>query len=306
MTNTRNENLGYVYGLIAVTAFALTLPAMRAALGALDPVFVALGRGAGAAVLAAVFLWFTRQRLPTREEAKGLIIVAAGAVIGFPLLAAWAMLYVDASHGGVVLGILPLATAVAAALFSSERPSMKFWLFALIGAGLVVGYSLSRAGGTLHPADLALFGSIVCAGVSYAEGARLSKSLGGPQVISWALIFSFPILIIPAIHYAPASLNLPLESWLGFIYLTVISQYLGFFPWYHGLALGGIAKVGQTQLLQPFLTIIASVLLLGEHADLMTWLVATLVVAVVAVGKHAQVKHNDPESATIADTSPHS
>lgn len=302
MTNARNENLGYAYGLIAVAAFAMTLPAMRIALDVLDPVFVALGRGAGAAVLAAIFLGFTRQRLPTRDEARGLVIVAAGAVIGFPLLAAWAMLYVDASHGGVVLGILPLATAVAAALFSGERPSARFWLFALTGAGLVVGYSLNRAGGTLHMADLALFGSIVCASVSYAEGARLSRTLGGPQVISWALVFSFPVLIVPAIHYAPASLDLPPGPLLGFLYLTAISQYLGFFPWYHGLALGGIAKVSQTQLLQPFLTIIASVLLLGEHADFMTWLVATLVVVIVAIGKRARVRHNGAKPAAIADT----
>ncbi|MCC6161476.1 MAG: DMT family transporter [Nitrosomonas sp.] len=302
MTHSHNENLGYIYGIIAVTAFAITLPAMRVALSVFDPVFVALGRGTGAAVLASIFLWSTRQRLPTRDEARGLIIVAAGAVIGFPLLAAWAMLYVDASHGGVVLGILPLATAVAAALFSGERPSARFWLFALAGAGLVVGYSLNRAGGTLHMADLALFGSIVCASVSYAEGARLSKTLGGPQVISWALVFSFPVLIVPTIHYAPATLDLPLEPLLGFLYLTAISQYLGFFPWYHGLALGGISKVSQTQLLQPFLTIIASVLILGEHADFMTWLVATLVVAIVAIGKRSQVKHHEIKPATMADT----
>lgn len=302
MTNTHNENLGYVYGLIAVTAFALTLPAMRVALTVLDSVFVALGRGVGAAVLAIIFLGFTRQRLPARKEIKGLLIVAAGAVIGFPLLAAWAMLYVDASHGGVVLGILPLATAAAAALLYHERPSIRFWLFALIGAMLVVGYSLSQAGGTLSMADLALFGSIVCAAASYAEGARLTRSLGGPQVISWALVFSFPVLIVPTLYYAPASLDLPLDVWLSFLYLTAISQFLGFFPWYHGLALGGTAKVSQTQLLQPFLTIIASVLLLGEHTDFMTWLVAILVAAVVAVGKRAQVQHHKPGSATVADS----
>lgn len=292
MTNTRNENRGYFYGLIAVVLFALTLPAMRAAVAALDPVFVALGRGTGAALLAAIFLWLTHQRLPTREEAKGLVIVAIGAVIGFPLLAAWAICYVDASHGGVVLGIFPLATAVAAALFSGERPSIRFWLFALMGAAVVTGYSLNQAGGTLHLADLALFGSVICASVSYAEGARLSKSLGGPQVISWALVFSFPVLVIPTILSAPTTLNLPAESWIGFIYLTVISQYLGFFPWYHGLALGGISKVSQTQLLQPFITIIASVWLLGEHADMITWLVAVLVVVIVALGKHTQVQEN--------------
>ena len=180
MSNARNENLGYLFGLIAVIAFSVTLPATRAAVQALDPVFVGLGRAVGAALLAAAFLFLTRQRLPSREETKGLVIVAAGVVVGFPLLTAWAMRYVDASHGGVVLGILPLATAAAGALFSGERPSARFWLFALIGTALVVGYSLTRAGGTLHLADLALFGAIVSAGIGYAEGARLSKSMGGP------------------------------------------------------------------------------------------------------------------------------
>ena len=289
MSNTRNENLGYLFGLIAVVAFAVTLPATRAAVRALDPVFVGLGRAVGAAVLGAAFLFLTRQRLPSRKEAKSLVVVAAGVVVGFPLLTAWAMRYVDASHGGVVLGILPLATAAAGVLFSGERPSARFWLFALLGTALVVGYSLIRAGGILHLADLALFGAIVSAGVGYAEGARLSKSLGGLQVISWALVFSAPVLIVPVVLFAPASIDLPLESWLGFIYVTVISQFLGFVPWYHGLALGGIAKVSQTQLLQPFLTIVASAFLLGESADMLTWLVAVLVVAVVAIGKTARV-----------------
>lgn len=289
MTTNRNENLGHLFGLIAVLAFAVTLPATRVAVRALDPVFVGLGRGVGAALLAAAFLSITRQRLPSREEAKGLAIVAAGVVVGFPLLTALAMRYVDASHGGVVLGILPLATAAAGVLFSGERPSARFWFLALAGAALVVGYSLTRAGGALHVADLALFGAIVSAGVGYAEGARLSKSLGGLQVISWALVFSAPVLIVPAVLFAPSSINLPLESWLGFLYITVISQFLGFFFWYHGLALGGIAKVSQIQLMQPLLTIMASALLLGERADILTWLVAAVVLVVVAIGKNSRV-----------------
>lgn len=289
MTAARNENLGYVFGLIAVLAFAITLPATRLAVRALDPVFVGLGRGVGAALLAIAFLSVTRQRLPSREEAKGLAVVAAGVVVGFPLLTALAMGYVDASHGGVVLGILPLATAAAGVLFSGERPSARFWFLALAGATLVVGYSLTRAGGALNMADLALFGAIISAGIGYAEGARLSKSLGGLQVISWALVFSAPVLIVPAVLYAPSSINLPLESWLGFLYITVISQFLGFFFWYHGLALGGIAKVSQIQLVQPFLTIMASALLLGERADILTWLVAAVVLVVVAIGKNSKV-----------------
>lgn len=289
MPNTRNENLGYLLGLIAVVAFSITLPATRAAVRALDPVFVGLGRAVGAALLGAVFLLLTRARWPSREEARRLVIVAAGVVVGFPLFTAWAMRYVDASHGGVVLGILPLATAAAGVLLSGERPSARFWLCALAGTALVVGYSLAGAGGTLQWADLALFAAILSAGIGYAEGARLSRSLGGLQVISWALVLAAPILIVPVVLFAPTSVALPFESWLGFIYVTLISQFLGFFPWYRGLALGGIAKVGQTQLLQPFFTVLASVFLLGESADPLTWLIAVLVAAVVAIGKTAPV-----------------
>jgi len=296
MSNKRDENLGYLFGLIAVVAFAVTLPATRVAVRALDPVFVGLGRGIGAALLATAFLLLTRQRVPSRTEAKNLVIVAAAVVIGFPLFTAWAMRYVDASHGGVVLGILPLATAAAGFFFSGERPSVRFWLFALVGTTLVVGYSLSKAGGTLQWIDLALFAAVVSAAVGYAVGAQLSRSLGGLQVISWALVFSAPILIVPVLLFAPATISLPLESWLGFAYVTVISQFFAFVPWYRGLALGGIAKVGQTQLLQPFLTIVASALLLGESADALTWLTAILVVAVVAIGKTAQVANENPIS----------
>lgn len=291
MANTRDENLAYALGLIAVVAFAVTLPATRAAVRALDPVFVGLGRAVGAALLAGAFLLLTRQRLPSREESKSLVVVAAGIVVGFPLLTAWAMRYVDASHGGVVLGILPLATAAAGALFSRERPSGRFWLCASVGTALVVGYALAQSSGAFHWADVALFGAVVSAGIGYAEGARLSRSLGGLQVISWALVFSAPLLVVPVLLSAPATIHLPLESWVGFLYVTVISQFLAFVPWYRGLALGGIAKVGQTQLLQPLITILASALLLGEAGGTLTWVVAGLVVAVVAIGKTAPVAH---------------
>lgn len=291
MSNARDENLGYLLGLIAVVAFAVTLPATRAAVQSLDPVFVGLGRSLGAALLAGAFLLVTRQRLPSRQESKSLVIVAAGVVVGFPLFTAWAMRYVDASHGGVVLGILPLATAAAGAVFSGERPSARFWLWAFVGTALVVGYALTKSSGAFHWVDVALFGAVISAGIGYAEGARLSRTLGGLQVISWALVFSAPLLIVPVLLSAPATIHLPLESWIGFIYVMVISQFLGFVPWYRGLALGGIARVSQTQLFQPFLTILASVLLLGEPGDAVTWIVAGLVVAVVAIGKAAPVAH---------------
>lgn len=287
----RDENLGYLLGLLAVVAFAVTLPATRVAVRALDPVFVGLGRAVGAAVLAGAFLLATRQRLPSREQLKSLAVVAGGVVVGFPLLSAWAMRHVDASHGGVVLGILPLATAATGAMFSGERPSARFWVCAVIGSALVAGYSLTQSRGALALADVALVGAVISAAIGYAEGARLSRSLGGLQVISWALVLSAPVLLVPVLLAAPSTLRLPAESWAGFAYVMVISQFLAFIPWYRGLALGGIARVGQTQLLQPFLTILAAALLLGEPGDIVTWMVAALVVAVVAVGRTAPVAH---------------
>lgn len=287
--NARDENIGTLLGLLAVAAFAVTLPATRVAVRALDPVFVGLGRAVGAAVLAGAFLLLTRQPLPSRQQLKSLAVVAGGVVVGFPLLSAWAMRHVDASHGGVVLGILPLATAAAAALFSGERPSARFWACAVAGSALVAGYSLTQSRGGLALADVALFGAVISAAIGYAEGARLSRALGGLQVISWALVLSAPVLVVPVVLAAPSTVHLPPAAWAGFAYVMVISQFLAFVPWYRGLALGGIARVGQTQLLQPFLTIGAAVLLLGESGDAVTWLVAALVVAVVAIGRTAPV-----------------
>ena len=289
MSNARNENLGYLYGFVGVAAFALTLPATRIAVRALDPVFIGLGRALGSAALAALYLALTRARRPTREEAGRLAIVAAGVVVGFPILTAWAMRHVDASHGGVVLGILPLATVMAGFVLNGERPSGRFWFFAVLGSALVVGYSLLRAGGGIEWADLALLGAVASAAVGYAQGARLAQAMGGMAVISWTLVIAAPFILLPVLLTAPASLGQPASAWLAFAYVMVVSQFLGFVPWYRGLALGGLAKVSQVQLLQPFLTILASVFIVGEPADATTWIVALLVVAVVAMGKSSRV-----------------
>jgi drug/metabolite transporter (DMT)-like permease len=284
------ETRGLLLGLAGVAAFSLTLPATRAAVAALDPVFVGTGRAVIAALLGAAFLAAGRHRLPTRAELKALAVVAAGVVIGFPLFTALAMRWVDASHGGVMLGVLPLGTAAAGAVFSRERPSAGFWLAALAGSALVIAFSLARGAGSLHWADLALLAAVASASVGYAEGARLAKSLGSLQVISWALVISAPVLLVPALVSAPATLALPLSAWIGFAYVSLVSQYLGFLPWYRGLALGGIARVGQTQLLQPFFTIAAAALLLGETIDATTLIFALLVFAVVALGRRSRVE----------------
>ncbi len=284
------ETRGLLLGLLGVAAFSLTLPATRAAVAALDPVFVGTGRAVIAAALGAAFLAAGRHRLPTRAELKSLVVVAAGVVVGFPVFTALAMRWVDASHGGVMLGVLPLGTAVAGVVFSHERPSPAFWAAALAGSALVIGFSLAKGAGSMHWADLALLAAVASASIGYAEGARLAKSLGSLQVISWALVISAPLLAVPALAFAPSTLALPPAAWAGFAYVSLVSQYLGFLPWYRGLALGGIARVGQTQLLQPFFTIAAAAALLGEPIALTTTAFARLVFAVVARGRRARVE----------------
>lgn len=281
---------GYLLGLLAVVFFGLTLPATRIAVAALDPVFVGLGRALVAALLAGAILLVTRQPWPTCAQFARLLLVAAGVVVGFPLFSAIAMQTAPASHGGVVLGILPLATAVAGAVFAGERPSMGFWICGFVGAALVTVFALWDGGAELHVADSLLVAAMVSAAIGYAVGGDLSRTLGSWQVICWALIVSIPITAAATVLTFPESPGcVPAASWQAFFYVAVFSQLVGFFAWNAGLVLGGIARVGQTQLLQPFVTIAASALLLGEAIGMRTVGFAVLVVAVVAVGRQMRV-----------------
>ena len=286
---TRHDRrIGLAWGLVGVVAFSVTLPATRAAVAHLDPVFVGLGRAVVAAVLAATALGATRSPRPTVAQTWDLAVVALGVVVGFPLLSAYAMRLVPASHGAVLTGLLPLATAGAAAWLAHERPRRRFWLWAAFGSAVVVAYALSRGGGAPHVADLLLVGAVAAAAIGYAKGATLSRALGGWQVISWALVLSAPFLLVPTWLAADARLaSAPWTAWAGFAYVAAVSMYLGFFAWYRGLAQGGIAAVGQVQLLQPFLTIVASALLLGESLDPLTFAAAGLVIVAIALGRRA-------------------
>ena len=280
------DRAGLWYGLLGVLSFSLTLPATRVAVAYLDPTVVGLGR----ALLAALLLRATRQRLPTRAELRSLAIVASGVILGFPFLSAWALRQVPATHGAIVIGLLPLATAFAAAVRVGERPSWQFWLASLAGSALVIGFALVSGGGGLQMADLALLGAVAAGALGYAEGGRLARTLGGWQVISWALVLGAPFISISVgialwQHGAAA----PPSAWLAFSYVAVVSQFLGFFAWYRGLALGGVARVSQIQLLQPFLTLVASALLLHEQVTLATVLVALVVMLTVALGRRAAV-----------------
>ncbi len=280
------ETKGMLLGLCGVIAFSLTLPFTRAIVHVFDPVFIASGRVVLATLAAMVWLSFIKAPIPNLSQWKKIIIVASGITFGFPIFSSIAMKSLPASHGGVVLGLLPMATAIFGAIIYHERPSIGFWITCLIGSVLVVTYSLLQGGGHLQQADIALLIAVVSVSVSYAVGATLSRELGGLQVVSWALVISSPILLIVAIITSPTELtDIKITHWLSLIYLALVSQWLGFLFWYKGLALGGIARVSQIQLLQPFITILASVLIVGEWLDVRTLLFAGLVVIIVALGR---------------------
>jgi drug/metabolite transporter (DMT)-like permease len=279
---------GLLWGFVGVASFSLTLPATRVAVASFDPVFVGLGRAVVAALLAAIVLVASRTRWPGRAVLARMAVVAGGVVVGFPLFSAWALRYVPAAHSAVVIGLLPLATAVAGALIAHERPSSLFWLCAIFGSAIVVGFALWQGGGVPHPADLLLVLAVISAAIGYAEGGRLSRAMPGWQVICWALVLAAPFVAVPTVLAIDGRLlSAPASAWIGFAYVSAVSMFLGFFAWYRGLALGGIATVGQVQLVQPFLTIFASASLLGERIDAATYVAAALVIASIAVGRRA-------------------
>lgn len=257
---------GLAFGFLGVLGFSLTLPATRVAVETLDPTVVGLGRALIAACLAAPLLLITRQTKPTRHQWHSITVVLIGVVVGFPLLSAWAMRFVPASHGAVVLGLLPLATAMMGVIRAHEKPSRRFWFASVCGSLSVVAYALASGGGSFHPADFALLGAVILAALGYAEGARVSRELGGWQVICWALVLAVPILVGP-VGFAIWAHGLAASSasWIGLTYVSFISMFLAFFAWYHALAVGGVARVSQLQLLQPFLTLGFAALFFGEQ-----------------------------------------
>ncbi|WP_017298645.1 DMT family transporter [Nodosilinea nodulosa] len=290
------ELMGFAYGLLGVLIFSLTLPATRVAVSELDPVFVGLGRAIAAAGLSLILLVATRQTIPPVRFLPNFCIVVAGVVVGFPLLSAIAMRDAPASYGAVITGLLPLSTALCGVWRAGERPSLPFWIFAGLGSALVLGFALLSGSGSIRLADLALLGAVAAAGLGYAEGAVLSHRFGAWQVICWALVLSTPVLLPVVWQHAPTNVWLLSPSAVGsFLYVSIFSMFLGFFAWYQGLALGGVARVGQTQLLQPFLTILASTLFLGERLTPTTVIFAVGIIVCVALGKRTQIGTMQPQ-----------
>jgi drug/metabolite transporter (DMT)-like permease len=289
------ETEGMLLGLIGVVIFSLTLPMTRIVVQDVHPLLNGLGRALVAAIPAAALLLWRREKRPTWPQLKSLAVVSLGVIIAFPVFSAWAMKTVPASHGAVVNGLQPLCVAIYAAWLSHERPSKAFWASAIAGSVIVVAFALQSGGGGLQAGDLLMLVAVGIGALGYAEGARLARQIGGWQVICWALVVSAPFLLLPVgwlawAHHAAHPEPLPLRTWLAFGYVTLFSQFIGFFAWYAGLAMGGIARVGQVQLLQIFFTMAFSALFFGEHVAASTWLYAAAVIVTVIAGRKASVR----------------
>lgn len=317
----RDRVTGTALGALGVLAFSMSLPATRVAVGDLDPWFVAFGRAVGAGLLAWGYLRIVGAPPPTRTQWRRLAVVAAGVVVGFPLLTSLALEVQTAAHGAVVIAVLPAATAVFAVLRAGERPPALFW--AASAAGLVAvlvfvllsgdfGGSAGAPGigvGGLEAADLFLLVAVLLCGLGYAEGGALARDLGGARTICWALVLALPVTVpVTAVVAAVHPPHADATAWLSFGYVTLVSMFLGFFAWYAGLARGGVAHVGQVQLAQPVLTLGWSALLLAEPVGPTALIAATAVIACVVLTQHTRtpVDHGPvvAESASPATTGP--
>lgn len=273
---------GWLNGFVGVLIFSGSLPATRVAVADFDPIFLTSARAAIAGLLGLAMLMLFRQKRPERSDFLSLVIVALGVVVGFPLLTALALKHVTSAHSIIFVGLLPLATAIFGVLRGGERPRPAFWLFSCIGSALVGGFAFSQ-GVTASPiGDGLMLAAIIVCGLGYAEGAALSRRLGGWQVICWALAISLPIMLVLTFATLPSSFaGVGSGAWMGLAYVSLFSMLIGFVFWYRGLAQGGIAAVGQLQLLQPFFGLALAASLLHEQVSPLMVVVTLGVVACV-------------------------
>ncbi len=270
---------GWINGFVGVLIFSASLPATRAAVADFNPIFVTGARASIAALLGVALLLAFREKRPARSDLASLFVTALGVVVRFPLLTALALRHITSAHSIVFIGLLPLATAIFGVVRGGERMKPLFWLFSCMGSLLVAGFALTQNLSASVTGDLLMFAAIVVCGLDYAEGARLSRTLGGWQVICWALVLSLPIMLPLTLYVMPTDWqNVGQPAWIGLFYVSLFSMLIGFIFWYRGLAQGGIAAVGQLQLLQPFFGLVLAATLLHETVG---WPMIVVTVAVI-------------------------
>ena len=295
-------SVGLVLAAIGVLVFSFSLPMTKIAVRGLDPTVAAVGRAAVASVFALIAPLIVKPPRPTRAQFGRLILVVGGVILGFPILIAYALRHTESLHGSVVNGLLPLATAGLAVLRAGERPSGAYWACSAVGFAAVVGYVVHEGGGTLRVADTLLILAVLAAAIGYAEGALLSRQLGGWQVICWALVLGAPVTwTVTIIAAGRTGLHATAPQWAAFGYTAMFSMFLGFFVWYAGMARAGIAKASQVQLAQPALSMVWGWPLLGEHLSLAAIATIVVVLAAVVVGRTAVVRTAQPLPGAVRD-----
>ncbi|MEV3855725.1 DMT family transporter [Streptomyces sp. NPDC050095] len=280
---------GTLLAALGVTAFSLTFPSTAWGLEGFGPWSLVSVRSVLAAVIAGACLLTLRVPVPQRRHWAGLAVVAAGVVLGFPMLTTLALQTATTAHSAVVVGLLPLTTAVFASLRTGARPSRTFWIAACAGAAAVIGFTVQQSGGALTRADLYLFGALLICAAGYTEGGRLAKVMPGWQVIAWALVLCLPIAVVGAgvaLSYEPV--HLTGHAGTGLLWVSVVSQFLGLVVWYKGMGLIGVPKASQLQLAQPLLTLVWSVFLLGETLPVAAPLTAVAVLVCITVTQRAR------------------
>ncbi len=295
------ENKGFIFGFFGILIFSLTPPATKIALGfdnnALSPEFITFGRSALAGTLSLMYLLFFKKKIPNIKYIFNILIISISLTVGFPLFLSLGLIHSTSTHAAVILTLMPLLTAVFASFYFKQKASLGFWICSLIGCIVVVIYTLIR-GRTddgvieLSYADILFFISVIAGAIGYIFGAKLTKIMGSVDVISWALAFALPFHLIFALYYFPIK-EIPMISWLGFLYVALFSQWIGFFAWYKGLDLGGAVRVSQIQLLMPFLTFIFSIILLREILDSFTIFFSIAVVIVIYVSKKTNIQKDN-------------
>ncbi|MEI3791059.1 MULTISPECIES: DMT family transporter [Chryseobacterium] len=267
---SKDENIsGLINGFIGVLLFSGSMPATKLAVMEMSPIFVTIARAAIAGILALSVLMIYKEKRPEKNQIFPLLLVSIGCVVGFPLLSALALQYLTSAHSIVFLGMLPLATAVFGVFRGGERPHPIFWFFSVIGSLLVIGYAVSQGISASPVGDILMLLAVILCGMGYAEGAKLSKTLGGWQVISWALVLALPVMIPLFFIYFPDHIEtVSFQGWFGMAYISLFSMFIGFIFWYKGLAQGGIATVGQLQLLQPFFGLALAAYFLHEQVSI--------------------------------------
>ena len=289
--NLSIETKGMLIGFVGISIFSLTLPFTQMAVNEMSPFFVAFARASIAGICALILLIFTKSKFPNKIQIRRLIIIVIGVIYGFPIFTSIAMKTLPSSHSGIVLGILPLAMSLFAAIKYKEKPSSSFWMISIFGTFIVISYTFIDNNGSLMIEDLWLLFAILFAAIGYSEGGTLAKEMGSIGVISWALVISLPInLFASYLFYEINYASISFQAIISLTYVGLFSMFIGFFFWYKGIAIGGISRVGQVQLIQPFLTIVGAYFLTNEKITTLNMLFAFMVLVVIIIGRKTKIQ----------------